>query len=273
MSMQSRLGSTYTHAMGLSFSHPADWSVQSTADGLILTPGTGGQTTGGLTESYLVMTEAAPGLRNPAGRRVVEIVDELVASQSAGLDRSEGPDEVPCRRGRGARLVYSGQTRTGQRVTALAYVSLQEELSALLVGMGPAEAVDARRDVLDDVFASFQQVPAQQDLDLVGTWYRAHRAGGGYVSAAGYCLELRADGTFEQFEMTGPAVGGPASEEEEPSGRAQGFWRTRGDELEMVRPDGRREQFTFSIQGATRMRKLKLLHIDGSQQTWTNRLC
>lgn len=271
MTMQSRLGLTYTHPTGLSFSHPADWSVQATSDGLILTPGPGGRTSGGITESYMVMTEAAPGLRDPGGRQIAELMDELIASQAPGLHRTEGPVQAPCRRGRGARMLYAGQTRTGQEVRAVAFVSLHEELSASLIGLGPAEAVQAHLNVLADIFASFCQTPSQQDQDLVGTWYCPHHRDGGYVSSAGACLELRADGTFEQFEMVGPAVGGPVRGEPEDSApRVQGYWHSSADSLEMVHPNGRREPFTYSITAGSGGRRLHLLHNNGTQQSWSS---
>ncbi|MEM6560492.1 MAG: hypothetical protein AAF656_02735 [Planctomycetota bacterium] len=233
--------STYTHTLGTSFEHPADWAVRETGQGLLLVPA-GARVEG---EMYvLAWMPTQVGVGDPA---FVQQVDAQMIPPGSAMKRTEA-SVVEHPLGVAKRLRYEGPAPTGEAGTAVMYVvelPINDQRGALVfLAAGKPDAIEARLPQTDRIFASLTYAkpeptegdPSKIDPKLVGSYRTGttfHDPGvGGSVDVF---LHLRPDGsvvrntqsTFYMQQRTGngTVTGGVDANAEDAN---QGTWTADG---------------------------------------------
>ncbi|HHH76193.1 MAG TPA: hypothetical protein ENL03_04125, partial [Phycisphaerae bacterium] len=181
---ESGLGMTYRHSMGLTFAHPANWAVQKTQFGLILTPPKPMVINGNDAESYLIMSEAAPGIKSPDDPRLAGYLDDLISTQMPSLVRTGQVESAKC--GQSTGLIYHWQSPPDAAVDVIAqaYLCVSGESAVALLAIGPAESILARQEMLREIFSSFGRCEPETEPNPMGVWeHDDHYRTGEYASS------------------------------------------------------------------------------------------
>jgi len=149
-------GKIYRHATGFSFLHPEDWTVTEQEGYLQLNPPNPSSADGAPTELYFVLVEDASGdnIQRPDDPMVLEYLEGQIHSLSPAFTRTGTPSPVDMRVGKGV-VVDWGATGTGGEALARAFVGIANNYGLVLIGMGLRQQIEARDQVLRQIFSSF----------------------------------------------------------------------------------------------------------------------
>ncbi len=167
-------GKTYHHVLGLTFWHPADWTIKEHEEMLQLIPSNPTMTANGEpTEIYLIIadnTVGDEGIVSPDDLRVAQFMDQAVAQLAPFLKRASVPTAMSTATGKGVVMNWQGTSPSGGAVCARAHICLVEEYGISLVALCLKDRLEAREAELQRIFTSFAFGGGQRDLQLVGTW-------------------------------------------------------------------------------------------------------
>ncbi len=249
---------SFTHSVGLTFRHPADWTAQETEQGLALTPPDPSRNAQGPTEAYLINALPAPGVTRPDAPQAVQHLEELMASLFPFLRREGGVEAVPGEEP-GALLTWAGANPAGLKVRARLFATIREGTAFLLLAVGDAAQLPRREPAVRAIFHSFRYERPPVDAALTGTWLHSETyISGSFSSITRRYLTLSPDGTCTSssrlmagMEHTDGAGHSTGSSSADSGGSADhGRWRSAGQQLFLEWADGSSESYRYYRENA-----------------------
>jgi hypothetical protein len=241
---------TYRHPLGLSFRHPAGWSLQQSPDAIQFVPEDNDADSELIVASFLAAP--VPRIDDPS---VIDYMDSSISQAHPGLRRTADPAPAKCPAGDGIVLRYAGQLGDGRPGAAVVHSVLVDGTAISLVAFAIDARMAQRQATLAEIFATFAigdqgagtgGRQAQVDPNLVGTW-RQSRArhdsdglGGGTFDSSSTTYFLAPDGTYVArhksqiiIDLPGGGGGGGNSETE-----SAGTWSANGEFLVVRSQEG-----------------------------------
>lgn len=254
----------YRHHIGVTFSHPEDWTVKEHDAFLQLVPPRPGAAAEGPTELYFVLAEevSKEGLTRPDDARVIEYLDTQVRSVAYTLKRTAKPQAVDMDRGEGMVFNWGGKSPKGDVLRARAFVSIIGDYGVVLLAVGFQGQVEARDADMRRMFATFAfaeppapgaDSPQAGELarHFVGTWVAV-------TSNTETRVQLAANGQYS-YGYSSSYSGedwGTAHEDQD-----RGRWTVRGDRekgaLIFTSEDGGQETCEYRV------------HVEKGQTYWS----
>jgi len=256
-------GNLFTHPLG-TFWYPDGWSVHLGDSFVQLAPPAGDQPAGGEFYGLQAQPVGHLGITDPGDPRVLQFLDQAVASLRWGARREGDGEQVTVGASAGLELTW---TWPGQDLVGKAFVAVVGELAGLILGIAPKARLEERLDDLRRIFSSISTDGGARDERLVGTWLNEkHFYAGRFASTRSRTRELRADGRFvatstyvadmEHHEDGAMDAGGYADGDPGATGRTmadsgtsteEGRWAASGGRLVMIWDDGAYAEWTTEV--------------------------
>lgn len=141
---------TFRHSLGTAFQHPADWRVQETAMGLMLSPpdlDPNGEMIAGFGSS-------AQGVTDPLDPQVAQTLDMMVQQTMPMLQRSGRPRAVEMREGKGAAFDYGGRSFDGTEVRCRVFVAIAQDTAVGFSVLGSSANFERRAPIVEKIFTT-----------------------------------------------------------------------------------------------------------------------
>jgi hypothetical protein len=258
----------HQHPAGAFFDHPSGWQVLEQGSELLLVPPDlqAGR------EGIAALAGPARGAGSPTDPEVVAFVDAAVARLNPSARRAGPPEARTTRAGEGALFTYRGpHPVSGVPLAAHLWVVVTRG-TALGFGLaGEAALVDARRPVVDRIFASLGVDEAQvertlraegpRDPALLGAWYgeAVHRGGPGEMFNTRFTWHFREDGTILSGAQSAVNIALQGESDVFDRGGAtgevasvtRGRWTAENGQLTIAWDDGSRRVTRYAVRGST----------------------
>ncbi len=146
--------STYSHApSGLAFRHPADWRIESTAQGLQIIPA------GFDADRELLFGFGAPaqGETDPASPAAQQNLDMVMRAQAPTFARQGAPERIEVDEGSAASYRYAGQMPDGRRGICTMHVRIIGGNAVAMGILADEERTTERLPVLRGMFESVRE--------------------------------------------------------------------------------------------------------------------
>jgi hypothetical protein len=279
--LAARKGKTYRHVLGFTFWYPDGWTVKQHEEFLHLIPPEQAKVAGGPAEVYAIVGDnaAAEGIQRADDPRVLQFLDQQIASVSRFVTRQGQPKQVDMARGKGVELVWSGKNTEHKAIEARAFVTMLKGWGIALIGVGFQEKMAARDADLRRMFASFGVGESQRDPALVGHWvYEKHYFAGTFSSTTVRHLILLPDGRFsesarllasmEHLDGGGDPTGTTNMDTGGDPGQ-RGHWAAANKMLYLLWDDGSQAEYRYFIRVDGNSRHMTLTPPGGKLQLWT----
>ncbi len=150
----------YRHPLSdVSFQHPAEWKVQATAGGIVITPDDHDPNR----ELLFGAGTAAPGVSDASAPAVVQQLDALVRSQTPGMTRAGAPEKPEHPAGPAAKYTYRGALPDGRRAVSDVYVLVADELAVTVAILADDARLKQRSPTLRRLFGTVTTTPLPDD--------------------------------------------------------------------------------------------------------------
>ena len=240
----------FQHPSGVSFSHPANWTVREGDDGLYLVPAGAGSTP---REYFYMATAPADGVASASDPAIAAYFAQLLAADVPGIARAGKATTMKTAVGQAAIIPFRGRP-AGIDSDILVYVVVREGEGLYLVHVRDRGAA-SNPGMGRTIFASLQ-VRAQIDPALTGAWVRTERSSTrvGSVDPSDFStthlVRYEFDGrgnVLLNSDFSSASISDDVSVIDNNASLLRGRYSSLGDELYIEWEDGREASWTYSV--------------------------
>jgi len=221
----SKLPSTFTHPLGFSLRHPADWRIMQSNGTTALIPARAPDLDKNPTEFYALT--ALPEPANVEAHLKADIAQSLPGLQLESATTDRGTTTLRYR---------TAKTPDQPRVSAVIRGTTRDNLLIVMAALGLESAITKHDDIASEIFTTITAAPRSLDPAIRGRWSNSSSySSTNFSMATSRTCTLNADGTYTYSSQTA----GGTSDVSADSGatRTSGLWTAKDGTLTLT-PEG-----------------------------------
>ncbi len=236
----SKFPNLFTHPIGFSIRHPADWQIKNISGTNALIPNDAPIRQGNPAELYALAAMPAPEGADIAAELQSEMTKafpalELTKSSKVG-------DSVLLRFQASANPEDPSQPRGAATVRGV----IRDKILIVMMGFGIDSAIAKHDALASEIFATTAATPRVLDQSIRGTWtHSSSYSSTGYSMASVRKCTLNADGTYRHTSETAGGTADVSADTGESA--ATGIWSAKDGTLTLITADGTTLTFKYRL--------------------------